>query len=98
MSFRGRREILFSFEFRSSSRLGNRLFETEQEMDLRPGLDEVVDRIICQHVEEGVERLAQRGIQPTAIDQRAIGSIVVEAFGHRETVFSDAYDIEQGDL
>ena len=49
-------------------------------MDLRPGLDEIVNRIFGQHVEEGVERLAQCGVQAAAVDQRTIGRAVVERF------------------
>src|SRR5690606_3845893 len=49
------------------------LFQPQQHVDLRPRLDQIVDRVVGQHVEERVERLAKRRIEAATIDQRAIG-------------------------
>ena len=65
---------------------------------VRARSDEVGDRVAGEHGEEGVKRLAQRRIQRAAVDQRAFGGVVLEAFGHGEAFFSDAHDIEQVDL
>ncbi len=61
-------------------------------------LHEIVDRIFGQHVEESVERLAQRRVQTAAVDQRAFDRAVFEALGHRKAVFGHFDDVEEADL
>jgi len=70
----------------------------EQEIDLGTRLDEVIDRIFGQHVEEGIQRLAQRRVQAAAVDQRALYGAILEALRHGEAVLGNLDDIEQADL
>ena len=83
---------------RKGSDLRHRGVEAKQKVDLRPSLDEIVDRIFGQHVEEGVERLAQRRVQAAAVNKRTFDGAVLETFRHGEAVFGDPDHIEQADL